>query len=334
MELIEGDTLGDRIKNGPIRVEESLKLALQISEALEAAHEKGVIHRDLKPANIKITPDGKVKVLDFGLAKAFAGEQAEVNLSQSPTLSAAATQQGIILGTAAYMSPEQARGNSVDKRSDTWAFGVVLFEMLTGRSIFLEDTVSDTLASVLKSEPDWQSLPPDLHPRIRLLFERCLEKDPRDRYGSISDARVDVQKVLADRNGIFSPTGSEDKPQAGLRTIFPWAASFLIIGAMLASIAIWNLRTPVQHQPIHFTDELPYGLQFGELGRDAVLAVSPDSSKIVYSTVDGLYLRSLRGLNPKLIPGTQENVAAPFFSPDGRWIAYQANEIGRNEVYV
>jgi serine/threonine protein kinase len=179
LELIEGDTLADRLKRGAIPVEEALKLALQIAEALEAAHEKGVIHRDLKPANIKVTPEGKVKVLDFGLAKAFAGDSQDMNLSNSPTLSVAATQQGVILGTAAYMSPEQARGNPVDKRADIWAFGVVLFEILTGRPIFSEDTVSDTLASVLKTEPDWQSLPPNLHPRIRFLLERCLKKIPK-----------------------------------------------------------------------------------------------------------------------------------------------------------
>ena len=180
LELVEGETLADRIKAGPIPVEESLKLALQIAEALEAAHEKGVIHRDLKPANIKVTPDGKVKVLDFGLAKAYAGDKEEVNLSNSPTLSDAATQQGVILGTAAYMSPEQARGKAVDKRADVWAFGVVLFEMLAGRQIFSGDTVSDTLASVLAREPEWKQLPPDLHPRIRLLLERCLKKEPKN----------------------------------------------------------------------------------------------------------------------------------------------------------
>ena len=149
LELIEGDTLANRIKKGAIPVEESLKLALQIAEALEAAHEKGVIHRDLKPANIKVTPDGKVKVLDFGLAKAFAGDQEDVNLSNSPTLSVAATRQGIILGTAAYMSPEQASGEATDKRTDIWAFGVVLFEMLTGRSLFEGNNISQTLASVI-----------------------------------------------------------------------------------------------------------------------------------------------------------------------------------------
>ena len=161
LELVEGDTLAERLKRGAIPVEESLKLALQIAEALEAAHEKGVIHRDLKPANIKVTPDDKVNVLDFGLAKAFAGDS-NVDLSQSPTISAAATQQGIILGTAAYMSPEQARGLEVDKRADVWAFGCVLYEMLTGRQVFAGDDVSLTLARVLERRPEFKSLPTNL----------------------------------------------------------------------------------------------------------------------------------------------------------------------------
>src|SRR5512139_4115122 len=159
-ELVEGNTLADRIKQGPIPVEESLKLALQIAEALEAAHEKGVNHRDLKPANIKVTPDGKVKVLDFGLAKAFAAEKENLNLSNSPTLSNAATQQGVILGTAAYMSPEQAKGKGVDKRSDIWAFGAVLFEMLMGRQTWTGGTVTDIIAAALAKDPDFTSLPP------------------------------------------------------------------------------------------------------------------------------------------------------------------------------
>ena len=176
LELVEGDTLAERLKSGVIPVEESLKLALQIAEALEAAHEKGVIHRDLKPANIKVTPDGKIKVLDFGLAKALAGDGSGVNLSQSPTLSMAATQQGVILGTAAYMSPEQARGQEVDKRADVWAFGVVLFEMLTGRGTFDGGTVSDVLAGVLAKEPQWNTLPLNCTPEFGCFSNAALKK--------------------------------------------------------------------------------------------------------------------------------------------------------------
>jgi len=229
LELVEGETLADKIKASPIPVEEALKLALQIAEALEAAHDKGVIHRDLKPANIKVTPQGKVKVLDFGLAKAYAGEQAELNLSNSPTLSNLATQQGVILGTAAYMSPEQARGKTVDRRADIWAFGAVLFEMITGRAAFSGRDVTDILAAVIRAEPPWNSLPTNLHGRLREVIERCLEKEAKDRYGVISDARLDIQKVLADPSGVFvRPILDWDLGQGceqccrGLRRLLSW----------------------------------------------------------------------------------------------------------------
>ena len=196
MELVEGSTLDSRIKAGPIPVEEALKLALQIAEALEAAHEKGVIHRDLKPANIKVTPEGKVKVLDFGLAKAFAGGQADLNLSNSPTLSVAATRQGMVLGTAAYMSPEQARGKEVDRRSDIWAFGCVLYEMLTGKQTWTGDTVTDIIAAALTKDPDFEILPANLHPGIKRLLSRCLQKDPQKRLRDAADAALEIEDAI------------------------------------------------------------------------------------------------------------------------------------------
>ncbi len=322
LELVEGETLADRIKAGPVPVEEALKLALQIAEALEAAHEKGVIHRDLKPANIKVTPEEKVKVLDFGLAKAFAGEQAEMNLSNSPTLSNAATQQGVILGTAAYMSPEQARGESVDKKADIWAFGCVLFEMLSGRGTFEGRTVSDVLASVIKSEPEWKRLQPNLHPRIRLLLERCLEKEAKNRYSGIGDARVDIQKALTDPGGVLVQPVSGVEP----RTRLPWIAA--ILGIIIVGVAIWYLKPtppPAPKRVMRFECELPAGQQFSrnQIGPiQYLVAVSPDGSKFVYHTTDGLYIRAVEALDARLIPGTDKDSTSPFFSPDGQWLGY------------
>src|ERR1700693_4900915 len=198
MELVSGETLADRVKReGGVPIEEALKIAVQIAEALEAAHEKGIIHRDLKPANVKVTPEGKVKVLDFGLAKAFAGDAASEDPSNSPTLSRAATMQGVILGTAAYMSPEQARGKAVDKRTDIWAFGCVLYELLTTKQAFRGETLTDTLAAVLEREPDWQALPTSTPARVRDLLRRCLQKDSQRRLRDFGDSRIEIEEALA-----------------------------------------------------------------------------------------------------------------------------------------
>jgi len=197
MELVSGETLSERVKReGNVPVEEALKVAVQIAEALEAAHEKGIIHRDLKPANVKVTPEGKVKVLDFGLAKAFAGDVADSNPSQSPTLSAVATMQGVLLGTAAYMSPEQARGKAVDRRTDIWAFGCVLYELLTGKQAFAGDDITDILAAVVRAEPNWHALPAAAPLKIRDLLRRCLQKDKTQRLQAAGDARIEIQEAL------------------------------------------------------------------------------------------------------------------------------------------
>jgi serine/threonine-protein kinase len=324
LELVEGETLADQIKKGPIPVEESLKLALQIAEALEAAHEKGVIHRDLKPANIKVTPDGKVKVLDFGLAKAFAGEQAELNLSNSPTLSNAATQQGVILGTAAYMSPEQARGKAVDKKSDIWAFGCVLFEMLTGHAAFSGRDVTEILAAVIRAEPEWTSLPANLHWRLREVIEHCLKKEAKDRYHDIADVRVDIQKALADPSGVLVQPTAGVEPKTRLRTIFPWVAAALVLGLIIAGVAVWKLKPAEPKRVMRFTYELPEGQQFvlPPNLEEVQLAVSPDGSQFVYLTTEGLYIRSVDALDARLIAGTDKASVEPFFSPDGQWIGY------------
>ncbi len=202
LELVEGPTLAERIQEGPIPLEEALRIARQMAEALAEAHEKGIIHRDLMPANVKLTPEGQVKVLDFGLAKAFSGDTTEAGasseLSQSPTLSRQATAGGLILGTAAYMSPEQAKGKAVDRRTDVWAFGVVLYEMLTGKRLFDGEDVSDTLAAVLRSEPDWSALPAATPSAIRRLLRRALTKDRRERLGDIGDARLEIKETETD----------------------------------------------------------------------------------------------------------------------------------------
>ena len=321
LELVEGDTLAELLQRGIIPVEESLQLALQVSEALEAAHEKGVIHRDLKPANIKITPEGKVKVLDFGLAKAFAGEGSDLNLSNSPTLSMAATQEGVILGTAAYMSPEQARGEDTDRRTDIWAFGCVLFEMLTGKKTWSGRTVTDVIAAIVARTPEWESLPPRLHSRIRVLLERCLEKEAKDRYQGIGDARVEIQKVLADPGGVSAPLETVAAPSRG-RAI-AWATGAIVL-AIITGLAAWNLRPSQQPgRVMQFAYTLPDGQSFQVEGRP-LIAISPDGESFLYNSSQGLVLRSMGELEGRVIAGTAEQLANPIFSPDGQSIAYFA----------
>ena len=328
LELVEGDTLAERLKRGAIPVEESLTLALQIAEALEAAHEKGVIHRDLKPLNIKITPDGKIKVLDFGLAKAFAGDGSDVNLSQSPTLSMAATEQGVILGTAAYMSPEQARGVTVDKRADIWAFGCVLYEMLTGRQVFKGELMSDVMASVLKSDPDYKGLPPAIHPQLRAVLRRCLEKEPKQRWHDVGDVRVELEQVSADPSGtlIVQPVAETLATQSKL----PWVAAMVVV-AFIAGIAAWTLKPETEFpRPVsRHRHDLPEGIGFRNPGVNTI-AVSPDGQYYVYNGTGGLYLRSRNELEARVIAGTEGDVTNPLFSRDSEWVGFWNRE-GRIE---
>ena len=241
MELVEGETLAERLQRGAIPIEQTLRIAVQIAEGLEAAHEKGIVHRDLKPANVKITPDEKVKLLDFGLAKAMETETSAANLAQSPTLSLMGTRAGVILGTAAYMSPEQARGLPADHRSDVFSFGVVLYEMLTGRQPFQGETAPDILASVLARDPDITALPPNVNPRVHDLVTRCLNKNPRRRWQSIGDVRAEIETIAADPRGASSRVLANAPQRPLWKRAIPIAIAVVIASAITGAVA-WSLR--------------------------------------------------------------------------------------------
>jgi Tol biopolymer transport system component len=323
MELVEGETLAERIQRGALPVEEALAIARQIAEGLEAAHEKGIVHRDLKPANVKITPDDRVKVLDFGLAKAMEAEPAPANLAHSPTLSLMATQAGVILGTASYMSPEQAKGLPADHRSDVFSFGVVLFEMLSGRQPFQGETAPDILASVLVREPDLGGLPPDLNPRLYDLIKRCLDKNPKRRWQAIGDLRAEIETLAANpRAAPVAASGVAAARRPLWRRALPVIAGAIAAGA-IAGVTAWKLKPETRAAVTRFSIPLGEGQEFSGTNRRMV-ALSADGTSIVYVANRRFYSRSLAELEARPIPGTEtmQSPQDPVISPDGRSIAF------------
>jgi Tol biopolymer transport system component len=340
MELVEGPTLADRIAQGAIPIDEAIAIAKQIAHALEAAHERGIVHRDLKPANVKVRPDGAVKVLDFGLAKSIAGGSADSGVASrrvpvdSPTITTPAmTQAGLIMGTAAYMSPEQAKGRAVDRRADIWAFGCVLYEMLTGRRAFGGDDISDVLVAVMRDEPDLRALPSSTPAQVTTLLRRCLQKDPQKRLPHIGVARLE----LAEDGGAEAPGDVPVPAPVGIFQRAGWAA----IGALVIGAIAWWLRpSPAADAPpatIRFEIPPPDGGRFPGGNNVPRFAVAPDGASVIYqASVDktfGLWLRRLDATEARLIPGSEgqddRSSEQPFWSPDGRSIAFFDQNTGQ-----
>jgi serine/threonine-protein kinase len=329
IELVEGPTLAGRIAQGPIPLDEALPMAKQIAEALEYAHEHGIIHRDLKPANIKVTRDGAVKVLDFGLAKALADDPASADVSNSPTLSMAATKAGIILGTAAYMSPEQARGKPADRRADIWSFGVVLYEMLTGKMAFRGETSSDVLAAVIKEEPGWDLLPARTPAAIRKLLRRCLEKDPERRLQAIGEARIEIEQALAHPQEAAPASLAAGAIRSPWSRLVPWGiVVLLVLALLLQGWRQFSLRVRSPKGAVRLSLNLPPDISLG--GEDwPPFTLPPDGTKIVFvGAQEGISQLSVRRLDQSdatPIRGTQ-GAHNPFFSPDARWVGFTVGQ--------
>ena len=324
LELVDGETLADRIARGPIPLNDALAIARQIADALEAAHEKGIIHRDLKPANIKITPDGVVKVLDFGLAKAASGDAASADLTQSPTMTVGGTREGVILGTAAYMSPEQAKGRPADKRADVWAFGIVLYEMLAGRPAFAGETTSDVIAKVIEREPDWAALPASTPPRLRELLRRCAKKDPKSRLQAIGDARVQIDELISaapDEPVMTSVT----PPRAQRSARFAWIAAALLL-VIAAALAVPDARYYWRAVPHPMVTR--FEIATPPTNDSVSFALSEDGRQVVFvatvEDVSRLWMRPLDQVAAQPLAGT-ERASYPFWAPDGRKIGFFAD---------
>jgi Tol biopolymer transport system component len=313
MELVAGPTLAERIAEGPIPPAETMDIAVQIAAALEAAHDRGIVHRDLKPANVIVRADGAVKVLDFGIAKPIGPSAA----SGTPAATPAVTQTGVILGTASYMSPEQARGKFVDQRTDIWAFGCLLFEMLTGQPAFGGEDVMLTLARVLANDTDLDSIPAAISPAVRHTIKLCLEKDPRKRLHHIGDVRLALAGAF--ESPIPAAAISGGRAPLRRRAIAPAAA--LMLGALFAGTAVWLVRAPAPGAIDRFVHPLPDGRPFDRPFYNPI-AVSRDGRSFVFDLTDGLHLRNLDAEEDYVIPGTEIDLRTPVFSPDGEWVAF------------
>jgi eukaryotic-like serine/threonine-protein kinase len=329
MELVEGEDLSERLKRGAIPLDEAIAIAKQIAEALEEAHEHGIVHRDLKPANVKLTPDGKVKILDFGLAKAWTGDSAggtsSGDVSHSPTMTRG-TEAGMILGTAAYMSPEQARGKSVDKRADIWAFGVVLFEMLTGKRLFTGETASDVLAGVLKTEIDLAVLPAQTPTAICRLLRGCLERNPKNRLHDIADARLAIDEASLARDPETAAMPAVHRGHGRLAWVIAASLAVALVALVLGRPSLRQGAGEAEILRLQWVPPMGERLLLSDTSLRG-FALSPDGSKIVYAVETGatseLRLRSLDSGIANSIPGTEQGIA-PFFSPDGKWIGFAA----------
>jgi Tol biopolymer transport system component len=321
MELVDGPTLAARLARGPMPLEEALTIGVQVAEALEAAHDKGIVHRDLKPANVMLTSAGAVKVLDFGLAGVTPSADSSIDVTQSPTLTIAASQGGMILGTAAYMSPEQAAGRPADKRADIWSFGVVLWEMLTGRRLFQGETISHTLADVLRAPIDSSALPATTPAAVRELVRRCLDRDPRTRLRDIGEARIALERArTAPDAAAAAASGVAHRPRASSRTAWAVAAGAVLLAAALAAVRFRETSTAAP--PVRFELQAPEGTTFSN---GAV--VSPDGRMIAFEAPgpDGramLWVRPLDSLDARPLPGTEDAAAGAFWSPDSQHLGF------------
>jgi eukaryotic-like serine/threonine-protein kinase len=335
LELVDGPTLADRLRRGPLPIHDALSIASQIADALAAAHERGIVHRDLKPANIKLTSDGNVKVLDFGLAKLKTTEPSSVDVSQSPTIAAQQTQDGVVLGTAAYMSPEQARGQPVDTRADIWAFGCVLYEMLTGRCAFAGASVTDTLAAVIEREPDWERLGEPTAIPIRRLLRRCLAKDLRARLRDITDARLEILDVADELPAAAQSVATRSEKRVGptaatkRRLWMLVAAGMFFFGTVSLGLLVMSRGRTQAPAPVRFTVSAPESAVLDLETTGFFTSISPDGRHLAFSARDAagttsLWVRSLDALTAQLLPGTQD-ANAVFWSPDSRWVGFAAH---------